>query len=372
MKKTLKIKAKNIKQKKNNTSKSKTVLVCIFLLFLASLIICGGAYFLFDEDILAQKGLNFYQNGQYKYAEQCYKFDTSIKNLFLITLKSPQNKDFYSYFESREEMIKCLVERGNISKAIFEYQKLLKEVKANCPRDEEMSNLLNLQIANCYSVLGLYGKSLPVYQSLKNWYPQNLIQAYIDTKDYEKAKSVLLSDEVREKIEDGEDSDAVALGYSLLSYYKAIGRYDLATENYTTEVPSFETDMISALNLADLNYIQKNYEKSRELYEELLSSASFSQNTRHKIQMRYAILLNESGKSYQAEKAIEEIFKEQKELFDLSPEVICANYVASKIVSSKADKYAEIAQKKFDRLKLPAESYFKNDIDYFCKINTRL
>lgn len=370
MKKTLKIKAKN--NKKKDFPKSKILLISAFLLFFVAIGVVGGAYFLFDEDILAQKALDFYQNGQYKKAEQFYMADTAIKKMFLVTLKAPQNKDFYPYFESKEDMIKCLVERGNIGKAVVEYKKLLKEVKENCPRDEEMGNLINLQIANCYSIFGLYEKSLPIYESLKNWYPQNLIQAYLDTKNFEKAKAVLMSDEVLEKIEEGEDSDAVALGYTLLKYYKAIGRYDLANNNYTKEAPSFETDVISALNLADLNLIQKNYEKAQELFEELLSSASFSTNIRHKIQIKYAILLYETGKSYQAEKAIEEIFKEQKELYDLSPDVICTNYAASKVFGQKSKDFANIAQKKFDRLKLPAESYFKNNIDYFCKINTRL
>ena len=370
MKKTLKIKAKN--NKKKNSSKSKIILISVFLLFFVVLGVVGGAYFLFDEDILAQKALDFYQNGQYKKAEQFYMTDTAIKKMFLVTLKAPQNKDFYSYFESKEDMIKCLVERGNIGKAVVEYKKLLKEVKENCPRDEEMGNLINLQIANCYSVFGLYEKSLPIYESLKNWYPQNLIQAYIDTKNYEKASAILNTDEIRAKIEEGEDSDAIALGYTLLNYYKAIGRYDLACENYTKDAPSFETDIISALNLADLNYLQKNYAKSQELFEELLTSAAFSQNTRHKIQLKYAILLYESGKSYQAEKAIEDIFKEQKELFELSPEIICTNYTASKIFEQKSKNFANTAQKKFDRLKLPAESLFYNDLDYFCKINTRL
>ena len=369
MKKTFKIKAKHNNNPKN--SSLKPVIFSLIILFVCSFVFFTGINILFDEDILAQKGLNAYQNGNFKNAERYYKADTEIKKLFSVTLKPAKDKDFYSYFESKEEMIKCLVERGNIQKAIKEYQKLLKEVQANCSQDEEMNNLINLQIANCYSTLGLYKKSLPIYEQLRSWYPQNLIQAYLDTKDYEKAKAVLLSDDVKANIEDGEDTDAVALGYVLLNYYKAIGRYDLANKNYTEDAPSFETDITSALNLADLNYRQKNYEKARELFEELLSSAAFSQNTRHKIQLKYATLLYESGKSYQAEKAVEEIFKEQKELYDLSPEIICTNYTASKIFNTKSKDFANIAQKKFDRLKLPAESLFYNDLDYFCKINTR-
>lgn len=364
MKKTFKIKAKN---------KSK---ITLFSTLIISMIIILGVLwgcitFLFDEDILAQKGLDFYQNGKYKNAEQCYKINTAIKKLFFVTLKQGKKKDFYSYFESKEEMIKILVERGNINKAVEEYQKLLKEVNENIPNDEEMKNLINLQIANCYSTLGLYDKSISIYEKLQSWYPQNLIQAYLDTKEYEKAKEILFSDKVKATIEDGEDFDAVALGYLLLSYYKAIGRYDLANTNYTEEAPSFETDITSTINLADLNFIQKNYETALQSYEELLSSSAFSQTMRHKIQLRYALVLYESGKSYQAEKAIAEIFQEQKELYELSPEVICTNYTASKVFGSKAKHYSEIAQKKFDRLKLPAESYFKNDLNYFCEINSR-
>lgn len=364
MKKTLKIKAKN----KSKIGIFSTIIISVVIL---SLVFFGIFYFLFDENILAKKGLNLYQNGQYKSAEQCYKIDTVIKKLFSVTLKSKKNKDFYSYFESKEEMIKILLERGNINKAVAEYQNMLKEVKDNIPNDEEMKNLINLQIANCYSTLGLYDKSIPIYEKLKSWYPQNLIQAYLDTKEYEKAKEILFSDKVRATIEDGGDFDAVALGYLLLSYYKAIGRYDLANTNYTEEAPSFETDITTAINLADLNFIQKNYETALSLYEELLSSPAFSQSMRHKIQSRYALVLYESGKSYQAEKAVEDIFQEQKELYELSPEVICTNYTASKVFVSKSKHYSEIAQKKFDRLKLPAESYFKDDLNYFCEINSR-
>lgn len=368
MKKTLKIKAKQ----KNSQKKSslKLVIFSLVILFLCSFAFFLGINILADENILAQKGLNAYQNGKFQNAERYYKADTTMKKIFSVTLKPQKDKDFYSYFESKEEMIKCLVERGNISKAIKEYQKFLKEVQTNCPHDEEMNNLINLQIANCYSILGLYNKSIPIYEKLRSWYPQNLIQAYLDTQNYEKAKAVLLSDDVKANIEDGEDTDAVALGYVLLNYYKAIGRYDLANKNYTEDAPSFETDITSALNLADLNYIQKNYEKAQELFEELLSSAAFSQNTRHKIQLKYASLLYEIGKSYQAEKAIEEIFNEQKELYDLSPEVICTNFTASKIFTQKSKDFSDIAQKKFDRLKLPAESLFFNNLNYFCEINT--
>ncbi len=366
MKKKLKIKVKN-----NPKNHKPIIFFAITVVLLAAIGFFEGMYFLFEENILTQKGLISYQNGQYKNAERYYNADTALQKLFAVTLKATKDKDFYTYFESKEEMIKCLIERGNISKAIKEYKKFLAEVQTNCPHDEDMSNLINLQIANCYATIGLYNKAIPIYEKLQNWYPQNLIQAYIDTRNYEKASAILNTDEIRAKIEEGEDSDAIALGYTLLNYYKAIGRYDLACENYTKDAPSFETDIISALNLADLNYLQKNYAKSQELFEELLTSAAFSQNTRHKIQLKYAILLYESGKSYQAEKAIEDIFKEQKELFELSPEIICTNYTASKIFEQKSKNFANTAQKKFDRLKLPAESLFYNDLDYFCKINTR-
>ena len=366
MKKKLKIKVKN-----NPKNHKPIIFFAITVVLLAAIGFFEGMYFLFEENILTQKGLISYQNGQYKNAERYYNADTALQKLFAVTLKATKDKDFYAYFESKEEMIKCLIERGNISKAIKEYKKFLAEVQTNCPHDEDMSNLINLQIANCYATIGLYNKAIPIYEKLQNWYPQNLIQAYIDTKNYEKASAIINTDEIRAKIEEGEDSDAIALGYTLLNYYKAIGRYDLACKNYTKEAPSFETDIISALNLADLNYLQKNYAKSQELFEELLTSAAFSQNTRHKIQLKYANLLYESGKSYQAEKAIEDIFKEQKELFELSPEIICTNYTASKIFEQKSKNFANTAQKKFDRLKLPAESLFYNDLDYFCKINTR-
>lgn len=370
MKKTLKIKTKIREKRINIFSKHKITATIIFLI-IAILSIFFGILFLFNENILEQRALDFYQNGQYKNAESCYKLNTKIKKLFYITLKRTKDKDFYAYFESKEEMIKILLERGEITNAIKEYKKFLKEVKTNCPSDEDMSNLINLQIANCYSTLGLYKKSIPIYEQLKNWYPQNLVQAYIDIKDYEKADEVLQSEKVKSTIEEGEDLDAVALGYTLLNYYKAIGRYDLANKNYTKNAPSFETDITMALNAANINYIQKNYENAEPLYVELLSSESFSQNTRHKIQLQYAKLLYETGKSYQAEKLIEEIIKEQKELYDLSPEVICTNYTASKIFTEKSKYFSENAQKKFDRLKLPAESYFYKDLDYFCEINSR-
>lgn len=364
-----------MKKKLENIAKRQSK--SIFLVtFAFAMIIFVGVFlctisFILNENVLLKRGLTFYQNGQYKKAEQYYKADSSIKKMFSVTLKSKKNKDFYSYFESKEEMIKCLVERGNLRNAVSEYQKLLKEVAENIPNDEEMKNLINLQIANCYSALGLYDKSIPIYEKLQSWYPQNLIQAYLDIKDYEKAKSMLFSDKIKATIEEGGDFDAVALGYLLLSYYKAIGRYDLANTNYTEEAPSFETDITSAINLADLNFLQKNYETAMSMYEELLSSPAFSQSMRHKIQMRYAIVLAENGKSYQAEKAVEEIFNEQKELYELSPEVICTNYTASKVYTSNSSQYLKIAQKKFDRLKLPAENYFKNNLDYFCEINSR-
>lgn len=369
MRKKLKIKAKQ----NNLTKKSDfqpVIFLTAFIVICAFALLFAGINIVTNKDFLVQKGLNEYQNGNFQDAERYYNFNTAIKKLFCITLKSHKDKDFYSYFESKEEMIKCILESGNISKAITEYQKLLQEVQIHCPYDEEMNNLINLQIANCYSVLGLYKKSIPIYEKLRSWYPQNLIQAYLETKNYDKAKEILFSNDIKTKIEEGDDTDAVALGYILLNYYKAIGRYDLANKNYSNNAPKFETDITSTLNLAELNYIQKNYEIAEKLFEELLSSDIFSQNTKHKIQLKYASLLYEIGKSYQAEQTIENIFKEQNELYDLSPEIICTNYTASKIFTHKSADFLKVAQKKFDRLKLPAESIFVNNLEDFCKINT--
>ncbi len=369
MKRALKIKANIQEKRKKIYSKNKIVAIAIF--FTISIATYMILLILYNGNILEQKALDFHQNGQYRNAESCYRLNTKIKKLFSVTLKSKKDRDIYTYFESKEEMIKCLIERGEITKAIKEYQKFAEEVKKHCPQDEEMSNLINLQIANCYSILGIYGKSIPIYEQLKNWYPQNLIQAYIDIEDYERAKNILETEKVQSTIAEGEDLDAVALGYTLLKYYKAIGRYDLADNNYTKEAPTFETDITNALNQANLKHIKKDYEKAEEIYEELLTSSAFSQTVRHKIQLQYALLLYEEGKSYQAEQAIENVIKEQGELYELSPEVICANYTAAKIYVEKAEYYLANAQKKFDRLKIPAESYFYKNLDYFCKINSR-
>lgn len=337
----------------------------ICIIFIGILLI--SLYFIFEEDIFSEKAEEFMHLGKYSQAAKYYKLSSFIKDIFYIKLKKENDKDFYPVFECREMSIQAIVLYGDISQAINEYKKALQYVKKSLPHDEDMSKFLRLNLADCYSYLGYYKKSIPLYEELETWYPQNLIRAYLDTKEFSKAKSILDKKSVMEKIENGDDVDSIALEYDLFSYCKDTQQYEKASKNYSIYAPLFEISLIMPLNLADLYYRQNDFEKSKDMYEKILSTNDFSAKTKHKILINYAILLNDMNKNDDARKIFNLIFKEQKDLYKYSPEIICTNYYAGKILENT--KYSNIAKDKFNNLHLKKDSYFYKDIDYFCKIN---
>ena len=124
--------------------------------------------------------------------------------------------------------------------------------------------------------------------------------------------------------------------------------------------------------LADLYSQTQEYQKSYNLYEELLTSPYLQNSSDYKIKIRYAILSVKIGKIKEAEKIYQNIVKSQNKLYKYSPQKICTIYYGSDIFPNKKLNYINKSKKLLKKLNLSDESYFKNNIEYFCKINMQI
>lgn len=251
---------------------------------------------------------------------------------------------------------------GNFQKAIVEYKKLIDELSKNS--SEEDLKYLKLQLAKCYAALGYYKEALPIFRALKDWYPQELISAYLDLQRYEEAKNILTSDKVLASIKEGDDIDGVRLHYELLKYYKAMGRYGSAVLPFSEDAPTFETELFSNLNLADLYYRTNDLKKFEKEYEHF-NSLEDVDSYKLRMKLSYAQLLALNGDKKHAKKIFSEVKNMRADYYKYSPEVICSDYYEA----ISLDKSVQKAQKAFEKLKLDDDSLFKNDIKYFCKVN---
>lgn len=308
----------------------------------------------------------FYQKAadEYYKSVKLKKVIYDLKNFFKISDNDRLNREIN---ELLLEVASCYSESGDLKRALKFYLNFL----ARLPKTSENEALINytkLQTAICYSSLGYYDKALPIYEELKTWYPQNLILAYINDKDFVNAEQILFSRDVQDKIKEGDDIDAAYLSYVLLSYYKEIGQFEKADKNYAEEAPEFESTIISKIHYADLYFNLKNYDKSEQLYMELVNSMEFPEKIMNKLKLRYALVLNANGKQNKAEQVINGVLNDIREAYKYSPEIICAKYYLAQIDVSKS--LEKDAKNLFSSLHLTKGSRFKNNIEEFCKINT--
>lgn len=308
------------------------------------------------------------ENGEYHKAAKLYQKAIFYKKITDIL----KNKDEKNSIQNDllQETVDCYSESGDIKRAIEAYDKLYSNLSKSIS-DEATRKYIKLQMACCYADLGYFNKAIPIFEQLVKWYPQYLAQAYINTKDFEKAKNVLFSDDVQTKLQNGDDVDTAFLNYILLEYYKETNQFDKALKDYAPEAPSFESEMMKDIHFADLYYKTGNYQKSAEYYEKLIYNPEFSQKIQNKMKIKYALTLAKAGDFTKAKSLINEISESLKESYELSPEIICTKYYSVKILPKNNLETLKEAQNLFAQLRLTKDSRFYGNIEEFCRINTQ-
>ena len=231
------------------------IIVSLIILFC---IIIGYFNFCLSK---ADEGKLLLDEGRYYKAADIFYREIRIKKFFYNISKIFRFKNSNAlYLQINDLLLEtafCYFENGDIKRALNLYYDLYNNLMNNS-YDEAFCNFVKLQISICYSSLGYYNKALPLLQELKDWYPQNLIAFYINTKDFYNAKNILFSEDVQNKINDGEDVDASSLIYLLGRYYLETGQYDKSLSVFSKELPDFEVDLILKLHSADLYFKTNN------------------------------------------------------------------------------------------------------------------
>ena len=308
------------------------------------------------------------ENGEYQKAAKLYKkaiLYKKTKDIFKD--KDEKNAEINDLLQ---EIVYCYSESGDVKRALKSYDQLYSNMSKSIS-DEATRKYIKLQMACCYADLGYFNKAIPIFEQLVKWYPQYLAQAYINTKDFEKAKNVLFSDDVQTKLQNGDDVDTAFLNYILLEYYKETNQFDKALKDYAPEAPSFESDLMKNIHFADLYYKTGNYQKSAEYYEKLIYNPEFSQKIQNKMKIKYALTLAKAGDFTKAKSLINEISESLKESYELSPEIICTKYYSVKILPKNNLETLKEAQNLFAQLRLTKDSRFYGNIEEFCRINTQ-
>ena len=256
---------------------------------------------------------------------------------------------------------------GDFKSANNFYNKILSEYANSNIENEAFINYLKIQIADNYSKYGYFNKSVPIYKEFKNWYPQNLIHAYLNMKDFEKAKEILFSDDIQETIKDGDDVDSANLFYLMLKYYNETGEYQKIIALTNSQDTDFEKDLMSEIILADLYYKNGEYDKSYDLYAEILSSPYLENSSEFNVKIKFAILSQKTNRQEQAVEIFNEL--QSKKLYKYSPQKICLQYYGAEIFPSKKTSLLKASEKLFANLRLSDESYYKNNLIDFCKAN---
>ncbi|MGN0013874.1 MAG: tetratricopeptide repeat protein [Candidatus Gastranaerophilaceae bacterium] len=318
----------------------------------------------------AEKGKIYYEEGQYQKAASYLQRAINLKKTKLSIAKWLNTKNNKHIATEINDLLLdiafCYSESGDIKRALRFYSDLYSRLK-NDTSDEAICNFVKLQIGLCYSYLGYFDKAIPIFEELKAWYPQNLIFAYINSKNFDKARVVLFSDVVQDKISEGDDIDAAALNYALFEYYKETCQYDRAFKNHSEEMPEFEATLLKNVQNADLYNTLGKYEQSAELYEKLIYNPEFSQRTQNKMKIKYALVLASLNKNQEAANLLKEVEGTLKESYRLSPDIICTKYYFSKIFND--EKLKKDSFNLFRELSLSKESLFYRNIDDYCKIN---
>lgn len=317
-----------------------------------------------------EKGKIYYEEGRYQKAAASFQKAVQIKkiqqNLYIFVKKDKKDILDSQINDMLLEIAFCYSESGDIKRALQFYSDLSSRL-THKTSDEAFSNFIKLQQGLCYSYLGYYDKAIPIFEELKSWYPQNLIFAYINSKNFDKARKVLFSDVVQDKISGGDDIDAEALNYALFEYYKETRQYDKALKTHSEEMPEFETKLLKDIQNADLYSVLSKYEEAAKIYERLIYNPKFSQRTQNKIKIKYALVLALLNKNKDAENLLKEVESTLKESYRLSSDIICTKYYFSKIRND--DRLKKESFSLFRELGLSKNSLFYKNIDDFCKIN---
>ena len=176
---------------------------------------------------------------------------------------------------------------GDFKSANDFYKKILEEYSNANIENEAFINYLKIRIADNYSKYGYFKESVPVYKEFINWYPQNLIQAYLNMGDFDKAREILFSDDIQETIKEGDDVDSANLFYLMLKYYMDIEEYKKVISLADSIEEDFEKDLMSKIILADLYYKKGDYEKSYDLYAEILSSPYLENSSEYNVRIKF-------------------------------------------------------------------------------------
>ena len=200
---------------------------------------CIFVFYYFDK-ISFKLGDMLYKNGFFQNAACCY-------NLCLNYSKF--SKKYINYFKNIPDkfidklyfsIANCYVESGNIHQVINFYLKILNEYNNLSIENEYFINYLKMEIAENYSKLGYFDKALPIYKELQDWYPQNLINLYINMKDYYNVKNILFSEQIIETIQNGDDIDSASLYFLLLKFYLELRQYQKIFELTHNNIEDFE------------------------------------------------------------------------------------------------------------------------------------
>lgn len=350
-------------------SKKKSKKRLFFIAIIVVIILFAGINKFYNNFTSAEEDARIcVENGEYHKAATLYKkavFYKKITDIFKDETKKQEELN-----DILQEIVYCYSESGDIKRAIEAYDKLYSNLSKSVS-DEAARKYIKLQTACCYADLGYFNKAIPIFEQLVKWYPQYLAQAYINIRDFEKAKNVLFSNDVQTKLQNGDDVDTAFLNYILLEYYKETGQFNKAQNDYAPEAPSFEKEIMKDIHFADLYYQMGEYEKSAEYYEKLIYNPEFSQKVQNKMKIKYALTLAKAENFTKAESLIKEIHATLKESYELSPEIICTKYYTGRILSQGNLKLLKESQNLFSQLKLTKESRFFCNIDEFCRINTQ-
>ncbi len=327
------------------------------------------AFILYNRYFSAENGQIYLEEGKYYRAADILCREIKIKETKLKISKIFHLKGTEAISSQINDLLLetafCYFESGDIQKSLELYQNLYLNFSDNS--NEALHNFIKRQIALCYCSLGYFNKAFPILKDLKSWYPQNLIAFYLNKEDFNNAKKILFSEDVQNKIYNGEDADAFSLIYLLREYYKQIGKYEKLNDKFSEELPKFEQELINKIHYADLYYRIGKYEKSEEIYSELIYNPEFSQKILNKMKLKYALVLAKDNKIDEAESVINEVLQTLEESYKYSPDIICSNYFLSKVSDKK--EIEQETKKLYNKLNLTDESIFKNDIEYFCKVN---
>ena len=345
-----------------------------FIFVMILLVLSLGAFWLFKVFVSAEEnGDLLYENGKYQKAASAYKKALFVRQTQYCLVKIVKSDMQLSILQEINNILTditlCYSESGDIKKAIDAYSDL--EIITENPVFEAFSNYVKLQKALCYSYLGYYGKTLEILEPLKSWYPQYLAAAYLDTGDFEKAREILFSDDIQNKLSSGDDLDTAFLNYVLQEYYKAVGDYSAAAKNYAPEVPPFESEIMEKVLLADLYFKTGEFEKSAKYYENLVDNPEFSQRVQNKMKIRYSLTLAKMGRLTQAKELLDDVLSSLSESYRLSPDIICTKYYLSTFDDKDGGKYLKEAKNLFAQLHLNKNSIFYKNLDEFCRINTK-